>query len=742
MDVTRRSVLGGLGAASAHLLLSRRVAAASHLQAAGNRMAAPAGALNLTLTALSAAILRISISPANDAPRLTELGIVDRPEPQPLGRPGRSHAQTVSWGKYTLHVSDGPEGDRPLRIGAYEGSKLRQEIRFDADSTNVRFNLDGPVFGFGEGAHTFDQRGTHDDMSNGQHAGDVQTFGARVPIPWIISPSGWGVFVGQPQGSMYFTETEGSFRSAEATSTRNVYLLLGDAPADVLRAYAELTGHPHLPPLWSLGYQQSHRTLASKDEILTIAKTFRDKKLPCDAVIYLGTGFCPSGWNSGHGSFTFNETIFPDPPAVIQQLHDEHLKVIVHIVPPGNFHGTLADTGAAAEASGDAVSYWAKHVEIAKTGVDGWWPDEGDRLSVYSRLQRNQMYWEGSRQFAPEKRPFALHRNGYAGLQRYGWLWSGDTFSTWVALKTQVMVGINAGLSGIPYWGTDTGGFVPTAEYGPELFVRWFQFSAFCPSFRSHGRAWKLHLPWGWNLGAPGPKEVEGPWVAAWPPEADLHRADVEEICRKFLNLRYQLLPYSYATAAQAHETGLPMIRALWLAYPRDARTYAVDDTYLWGDSFLVAPIVSKGATERRVYLPQGSWWSYWSAEQVAGGAEITAKAGLDSMPLYVKARAIVPMGPIKQYSGESSEEPAVLKVYPGADGRFRWYDDDGASFGYEQGKYMLVDCEWNDRRRVLLLTRDGRGTLGKGRTVRVEVAGTTKSQLVTLGDGVACVQL
>ena len=736
MNVTRRNVLGGMCASSAQLLFSRCVWAATAAQTTGRLTAAPASALNLTLTAISAGTLRISISPASDPPRLTELGLVERTDALVLAGLGRSRAQTIPWGKYSIKVTEAP-----LHISVYEGGKLRQEIRFAPDSTDVHFDLGGPVFGMGEGVHPFDRRGTRDEMSNGQHSPDLQTFGARMPIPWVISPAGWGVFIGQPQGSMVFSQSEAIFRGAEATSTRNVYVLLGDGPADVLREYADLSGHPHLPPLWAFGYQQSHRTLASKDEILSIAQTFRDKKLPCDALIYLGTGFCPSGWNSGHGSFTFNDQVFPDPPAMLQQLHDRNMKVIVHIVPPGDFHGTIADKGAEAKASGDAAAYWAKHVPLAKAGVDGWWPDEGDRLSVCARLARNQMYWEGSRQMDPTRRPFALHRNGYAGLQRYGWLWSGDTFSTWAALKAQIMVGINIGLSCIPYWGTDTGGFVPTMEYTPELFVRWFQFSAFCPSFRSHGRAWKLHLPWGWGLGDPGPKEVEGPWVAAWPPAGDLHRTDVEEICRKFLNLRYQLLPYIYASAAQAHDAGLPMIRALWLAYPKDERTHLIDDAYLWGDSFLVAPIFTQGATERSVYLPQGVWCNYWTGERLEGGKDVTAKAALDTLPLFVKAGAIVPMGPIKQYSTEETTAPTILKVFPGANGTFLWYDDDGASFEYEQGEYMLANCEWNDPKQVLTITRDKAGSMGTGRTVRVELAGTTKSQGVVLKQSVTRVQ-
>ena len=156
-------------------------------------------------------------------------------------------------------------------------------------------------------------------MANGQGVPGLETFGARLPIPWVISPSGWGLFIGQPSGDFAFTQDEGIFRCNEATSTRNVFLILGDTPAEVLNEYAGLTGFPHMPPLWSLGYQQSHRTLSGPDEVLNVAKTFREKKLPCDALIYLGTGFCPSGWNTGHGSFTFNDEAFPDPVWMLQK---------------------------------------------------------------------------------------------------------------------------------------------------------------------------------------------------------------------------------------------------------------------------------------------------------------------------------------------------------------------------------------------------------------------------------------
>lgn len=402
----------------------------------------------------------------------------------------------------------------------------------------------------------------------------------------------------------------------------------------------------------------------------------------------------------------------------------------------------LSDTGTAAQQPGDAPAYWAQHAAIEPIGVDGWWPDEGDKLSVYARLDRNRMYFEGSRALQPDRRPFALHRNGYAGLQRYGWLWSGDTFSTWAALRAQIMIGINAGLCGIPYWGTDTGGFVPTPELTPELYVRWFQWSAFCPSFRSHGRAWKLRLPWGWGTGDPGPKEIEGNWVAAWPVAADLHRADVEEICRKFLETRYRLLPYLYSSVAQTHRTGIPLIRAMCLAYPQDPRAALIDDAYLWGDLFLVAPVHEQGATTRTVYLPAGDWYLYSNNKRYAGGTTITVDAPLDTLPLYIKAGAILPLSPAMQHTGEFDRNAVTLRIYPGSDGRFTWYDDDGESYRHESGEFVQMECVWNDVRRTLTLTADPSGRMALPSAVKVELAGGSPPRRIALTSSSTTVKL
>lgn len=730
--LTRRSVLSGLGAGLAQSLLLRQVSAANLFSV----QAGEPGKLDLKLTAITPHVLHIGIAPAVAPPPVRELGIMDHPHEVALAR--SASGSYVNWGKYRIQVAE-----NPLRITvADEAQKVRQEIEFEKDSTSVRFLLGSqPLFGMGEGLSGLDRRGTRDGMRNGEGSPGLRTAGARVSIPWLISPEGWGIFIGQPVGAFNLTGDRGMVQSSVANSTRNVYLVLGDTPADVLRGYADLTGYPHLPPLWSLGYMQSHRTLASRDEVLGIAKTFREKKLPCDALIYLGTGFCPSGWNTGHGSFTFNADVFPDPREMLREFHEQHLKVVLHVVPSYDFHGKLTDTGAAAHELGDAVPYWAEHMPLEEIGIDGWWPDEGDSLPVTARLERNEMYWEGQIKAHPERRPFALHRNGYAGLQRYGWLWSGDIDSSWEALATQVMNGINVGLCGIPYWGTDTGGFVPTRELTPELYVRWFQFSAFCPLFRSHGRAWKLRLPWGWNMGTPGPLEG-AERLTGWPRQQDLHNDQVEPICRKYLELRYQMLPYIYSAAEQAHRTGLPLMRALWTAWPQDAKSVLIEDEYLWGDHFLVAPVLEAGATSRKSYLPPGTWWDFWNNQRVEGGSAVTREVDLTTIPLYVRAGGIVAMGPVRQHTAEHDEEPVTLRVYPGADGRFSWYEDDGTSFRYRQSEFTRIDCAWDDASRKLTMAWAAGSRPSSGRKVWVQAMDHGAKKLVTVQGHITTVNL
>jgi alpha-glucosidase/alpha-D-xyloside xylohydrolase len=335
------------------------------------------------------------------------------------------------------------------------------------------------------------------------------------------------------------------------------------------------------------------------------------------------------------------------------------------------------------------------HKPLLDLGVDGWWPDQGDGLDAPSRLARNRMYFEGHQMYRPNQRVYALHRNAYAGMQRYAaFLWSGDVLSRWETLKVHVPNAVNTSLSGIPYWGTDIGGFIPTDEYTGELYARWFQFAAFCPLFRSHGRDWRLHLPWGWDTGAIGYPETKD----YHPDPADIRNPAIEPICKKYLDLRYRLMPCLYSAVRETCETGLPIIRALWLHYPDDPTAVARGDEYLYGPDILVAPVVEKGATQRSVYLPKGNWYDFWTNERQAGGREIARSVDLATIPLYVRAGTIIPTGPLRQYTTEPVDETLTLTIYPGADGNAFLYQDDGATFDFRSGAYTRIEVRWNER--------------------------------------------
>ena len=603
-----------------------------------------------------------------------------------------------------------------VRISRRNGS-IVQELAIDRGSGSLNFRSgDAPLLGLGQGGPQFDRRGSVDHMGSGQGAYRLATHGARVPVQFLIGTGGWAMFVHQPLGKFDFSGKDANFKAAEpyAAMPFDIFVIGARSPAAILGEYAKITGLAEMPPLWSLGYQQSHRTLGTPDEITAEARTFRQKKLPCDAMVYLGTDFCPNGWNTHNGEFNWNPRTFPDPAAAIRELHDENFKVVLHVVVEGQrFLGTVHDPCTTPQSPSRPADgrwpddrqvscYWPAHKPLMGLGVDGWWPDQGDGYDAASRLARIQMYFEGQQVYRPGERVYALHRNGYAGMQRYAaFLWSGDVQSTWETLKTHVPIGVNAGLSGIPYWGTDIGGFVPTREYTGELFVRWFQFAAFCPLFRSHGRVWTLHLPWGWDLGDP-PAAVRQETPAYQPDPKELHNPGIEPVCRKYLEFRYRLMPYLYSAVKETCETGLPIMRALWLHYPDDPAAARRGDEYLFGRDILVAPVVEQGATIRSLYLPHGTWYDFWTGQPIEGGHEIARSVDLETLPLFVRAGAVIPLGPVKQYTAEKVDQPVTIWVYPGADGVFSLYEDDGRSFAYRKGEFMRVNFAWSERQRRL----------------------------------------
>ena len=728
------------------MLLQAILGAAQPILSAGS----PA---QLLVRAAGAHSIRITLAPLSDTAGLPySPALVDRPYPAPvLVLKELSATVRQSVGDLIVSVSPAP---LTVTVTTKEGTLL-QRLVF-GDST-LSFALDdAPVLGLGEGGHKpqpgipwrsapieFDRRGRWQDM---QPRWQSDAYGSRNPVPLLIGTRGWALFVATPWGQIDLRAADhGVFipwkPAAKDTIQQNEHnqglvgakglppantvipglydLIVFDArqPAAFMTDLSVLTGPAVIPPRWSLGYMQSHRTIKDENYILGIVDSFRSKQIPVDAVIYLGTGFAPQGWNTKQPSFDFNPAVFHrEPAAVLADFHAQHVRFVVHMVPWDrdklpSLHGTIPAAPGETLDAGHIQNYWAQHVPLMKTGVDAFWPDEGDWFNLYERIKRHQLYYQGPLSTYPNIRPWSLHRNGYLGIARWGgWVWSGDTESAWKTLEGQVAVGINHSLSIGPYWGSDIGGFYSNNEKTGELYARWFQFGAFCPSFRSHGRTTMTILPWGWGQGDRGELETStkpGPdseIVKRNVLVSEMNNPAIEPVVKKYDELRYQLLPYTYTLAWEARATGLPLMRALWLHYPGDPIARGMGSEYLWGRDLLIAPVFEKGATHRSVYLPAGKWWDWWTDKLVAGGSTVDRAVDLSVMPIYVRAGAIIPFDPIRQYTEQPVTDPTTLRVYPGADGDFTLYNDDGISQDYLKGKATWIRMTWNDATRTLTL--------------------------------------
>lgn len=621
-----------------------------------------------------------------------------------------------------------------------------QKLVFDEKTGRVSFNIgDAPVLGLGEGGQQpgrggspmgiqFDRRGKLDVMRPGWGSG---TLGSRNPVAVLVGTDGWGLFVASPwvqvdlrdpaKGAFIPTNdvrpTAGVEKSATPVDAKqnvpaeaqgiDIFVFDAAEPAHFMKDLRDLTGAPAMPPKWALGYMQSHRELRDdkltpEELIVNVVETFRQKQIPVDSVVYLGTGFTPTGWNKPQPSFEFNPNVFTnDPKEVLKKLHDKHVKVVVHMrdltareqpqlvgsIPPGP--DETIDRS-------HILPYWKRHEPLIEAGIDAFWPDEGDRFSVFERMTRVRMYYQGHLLTTPNVRPWTLNRNGVIGMARWGaWMWSGDIACRWNTLRDQIWIGQNTGLSITPYWGSDTGGFYTTSELSGELYARWFQFSAFCGSFRSHGRIWRLRTPWGWGLTDMG--FIEG--QRDLPAQQEMNNPAIEPIAKKYAELRYQLMPYTYTLAREAYDTGMPLMRALWLHHQNDKQALGQSQEYLWGGNLLIAPIYEKGATSRDIYLPPGTWYDWWDNSRHTGGTTVTRPVDLATMPIYVRAGSIIPFDPVRQYMAQPVTEPTTLKVYTGANGEFTLYEDDGISQNYLQNKGTWTKLSWDDTTKKLTIT-------------------------------------
>jgi alpha-glucosidase/alpha-D-xyloside xylohydrolase len=655
--------------------------------------------------------------------------------------------------------------------------RLVQEIIFNADGSVAFWVDDNPVLGMGGGGPRpergtpwreqpvqFDRRGQLDTM---QPRWQSDMYGSRNPVPMLLGTGGWALFIAAPWGQIdlrqpdrgvflpwvpteqdRLPQTRGNQQQAfgkglpPAVSVIPglVDLFVFDAkdPLITMRDFSRLTGPAAMPPRWALGYMQSHRTLEDDKQMVGIVDMFRQKRIPIDAVIYLGTGFAPRGWNREQPSFEFNPEVFTrDPLEVLSDLHARNVKVAVHMVPFDRdelptLHGTIPPARGETVDASHIQSYWRLHVPLVKAGIDAFWPDEGDWFNLHERIKRHQLYYQGHLSTTPNRRPWSLQRNGYPGIAQWGgWVWSGDTESSWKTLEAQIAVGLNYSLSIGPYWGSDIGGFYPNNELTGELYVRWHQFAAFCGSFRSHGRTWWTRLPWGWGSSNMGPREFNNRNTPIAPDdrrnilESEMNNPAIEPVAKKYSELRYQLLPYTYTLAWEARAYGLPLMRAMWLHYPDDPQVRGLGHQYMWGRDLLIAPVYTKGATTRDVYLPKGDWYDWWTSKRIEGGRTITRPVDLEIMPIYVRAGSIIPVDPLRQYATQPIADPTSLRIYRGASGEFMLYEDDGVSQEYLNGSGSWIRIRWNDQERRITIEPappEGATNVVRPRIFRVEM--------------------
>jgi alpha-glucosidase (family GH31 glycosyl hydrolase) len=598
----------------------------------------------------------------------------------------------------TFHDSTG----RPLIRLALDAVQLQPRTR-------LRFEIIGEqhFYGLGEGGQQFDRLGATRRLWNFQ-ANRGQ--GADIAIPLLLSQAGYALFIDNSAAATLEPADvyDGTWIDyISEAGPLDIYLIAGRDLRQVLGGVADLLGHASMPPRWALGYMQSSRHFHGPEEVRALATNFREKHIPCDVLIFLSTYGEARGMNRGVGHLSFEPQLFADPAAILDAFHDAHFRVISHEYPvlhpdaPGfaeaERSGYLLDYGyPAVAATPGATSYkesqrfidfsnpdarrwwWRQHAELLAHGIDGWWLDggegppaatalaDGTGAVLHNRfdLLRQQAFAEGERADRPDRRPFLLCRSGGPGMQRFGAMpWSGDINTTFETMETQIRVGLNLGLSGVPHWGTDIGGFYSVAPDAGELFARWFQFGAFCSVFRAHGHVWRRHMPWS-------------------------HGVAVEAICRRYIELRYRMMPYTYTLAWQAHRAGLPMMRPLVLNYPDDPRVWDLGTQFLWGDDLLVAPVTRGGATHWPVYLPEGTWHDFWTHDVVHGPASVTVDAPLERLPLFVRAGAIIPLGPVVQYDGERALEQVTLLIYPAGTSSFTLYEDDGQTEAYLAGAH------------------------------------------------------
>jgi alpha-D-xyloside xylohydrolase len=527
-----------------------------------------------------------------------------------------------------------------------------------------------------------------------------------------------------------------TFRS-EVGQAVDYYFFYGPELNRVISDYRRLTGAAPLFPKWAYGYWQCRERYHSQQEILDTAAEFRKRKIPVDALAQDWLYWGKYGWNA----MKFDEEHYPRPKEMLDRLHADDLHMLISVWSKFGENTDVYNRMAAKSLliPGDAwvdffnpqarTAFWSELKDgVFQTGMDGWWMDASE--PEYDALKDKQTFlgggnsvrnayplyvtkaiYEGQRATTDRKRVVVLTRSAFTGQQRYAAAsWSGDVSANWITLRRQIPAGLSFGMSGMPYWTTDVGGFFRpkdqyTSEAYHELLVRWFEYGAFCPIFRVHGYQSSAEI---WNYGP-----------------------QVEDILRQYDDLRYRLLPYIYSAAWGVTKNGETLMRSLPLEFSSDAGARGVSDQFMFGRALLVSPVTAEGTKGRALYLPAGNdWIDFWTGKRVRGGQSINAEAPLDRIPIYGRAGSIISFGPQAE-SASAKPDPIELRIYTGAGADFTLYEDEGDNYDYEDGAYSEIPIHWDDKSGLLtignrrgsfpgmlehrtfrvVIVRDGRGT-------------------------------
>ncbi len=632
----------------------------------------------------------------------------------------------------------------PMRLIFYsdDGKKLlEQSLRKNSPTTDRSRRLqfvmqhNDHFYGTGERGTQLDKRDQRFVSYNTQVGGysdPLETM--NLNVPFVVNPNGYSVYIDNTyRGIFDFGKSDTSLFSYTAEGGElSWYIIAAQSIPEQLQRYTWLTGRQPLPPRWAFGFIQSKNRYENGNETRSIVSEMRKRKFPCDAVVL------DLAWFKHMGDITWDESAWPDHETMISDFLADGIKTILitepYIIQPsvnfkeadsfgflakdsngrtqflekwwscGGCNSTLLDlTNPAAQ-----QWWWKKHPAAFGAHVAGIWTDLGEPEkhpesmthflgstvkihNIFNLLWAKTIY-EGFTAMRPNERVVNLTRSGFAGIQRYGVLpWSGDVARSFGGLAVQLPMLLNMGMSGIAYHNSDIGGYArnPTS---PELYVRWMQYGVFCPITRAHGAG----------------EVVKGSATEPW-----MFGSEAETINRTYLNLRYQLLPYNYSLAYQNYSTGLPFARPLFWSEPQNEELKNESSSYMWGDAFLVSPVVTSGQKKKEIVLPKGLWTDYWSDSVLVGGRRVTVETSLDKLPLFVKAGSIVPMAPLMQYSDERALDTLTVHIYPdtaaGAEYSFVMYEDDGKTLDYRTGKFMTtiftVRSTGPTNRQTLILT-------------------------------------